>query len=88
MNVAFSPNAWEDFLWWLSANNNGTQKVLKLINEIRRTPFKGTGKPEALKNELHGFWSRRIDQEHRIVYRVDGKGTEQRLQIAQLRYHY
>ena len=88
MIVAFSPIAWDDFQLWLTTDQRRTAKLLELINEIRRHPFTGIGKPESLKHELQGFWSRRINREHRIVYRVDGKGDSQRLLIAQLRYHY
>ena len=63
-------------------------KLNTLIEECRRHPFKGTGKPEPLGGNLAGWWSRRINQEHRLVYRVAGTGTEQTLQVAQCRYHY
>ncbi len=63
-------------------------KINILIRECMRTPFSGTGKPEPLKGELHGFWSRRITGEHRLVYRVTGSGETQELQIAACRYHY
>ena len=63
-------------------------KLNTLIEECRRHPFKGTGKPEPLGGNLSGWWSRRINQEHRLVYRVVGTGTEQTLQVAQCRYHY
>jgi toxin YoeB len=61
---------------------------LRLIEDCRRNPFRGVGKPEPLRNELSGWWSRRIDREHRLVYRVVGSGDTQTLQIAQCRYHY
>ncbi|MFM1975649.1 MAG: hypothetical protein RL145_495 [Pseudomonadota bacterium] len=63
-------------------------RISKLIEHFRRSPFQGIGKPEPLKNELRGWWSRRIDGEHRLVYRVTGTGEDQRLEIAQCRYHY
>ncbi len=63
-------------------------KINILIRECMRTPFSGTGKPEPLKGELQGFWSRRITGEHRLVYRVNGSGDAQELQIAACRYHY
>jgi toxin YoeB len=63
-------------------------RIFRLIEECRRNPFKGVGKPEPLRNELSGWWSRRIDREHRLIYRVTGSGNAQTLQIAQCRYHY
>lgn len=84
MTVAFHPLAWEDYLHWQEADRRILKKLNALIRECRRTPFTGTGKPEPLKNEFQGWWSRRIDQEHRLVYRVRGEVLE----IAQCRYHY
>ncbi len=84
MTVAFHPLAWEDYLHWQDADRRVLKKLNALIRECRRTPFTGTGKPEPLKNEFQGWWSRRIDQEHRLVYRVRGEVLE----IAQCRYHY
>jgi toxin YoeB len=86
--VAFAPTAWDDFCDWITTDTKTTTRILSLIAEIRRTPFDGTGKHEPLKQNLKGFWSRRIDGENRLVYRVDGKGAEQRVQIAMVRYHY
>ena len=89
MKIVFSDNAWEDYLWWQSANNEkGLARVNSLIKETRRSPFKGIAKPEPLKGDLSGWWSRRITDEHRFVYRVTGKDDAQALEIAQLRYHY
>lgn len=84
MTVAFHPLAWEDYLHWQDADRRVLRKLNALIRECRRTPFTGTGKPEPLKNEFQGWWSRRIDQEHRLVYRMRGEVLE----IAQCRYHY
>lgn len=84
MTVAFHLLAWEDYLHWQEADRKMLKKLNALIRECRRTPFTGTGKPEPLKNEFQGWWSRRIDQEHRLVYRVRGEVLE----IAQCRYHY
>lgn len=84
MNIAFQHLAWEDYLHWQAADRKLLKKLNGLIEECRRTPFSGTGKPEPLKNELKGWWSRRIDREHRLVYRVRGDVLE----IAQCRYHY
>lgn len=89
MRLVFSDDAWEDFLWWQSTGRDkGLNRVIELINATKRLPFKGIGKPEPLKGDLTGWWSRRITDEHRFVYRVSGKGESQQLDIAQLRYHY
>ena len=88
MKLVFSINAWEDYLHWQAAEPKILLRVNELIKQCQRTPFQGTGKPEALKGDLSGWWSRRITQEDRLVYRVSGKGGEQALEIAQLRYHY
>lgn len=88
MRVAFWPTAWDDLRFWQEHDAKITAKLLALIEECRRNPFKGTGKPEPLGGNLSGWWSRRISQEHRLVYRVAGSGDEQVLQVAQCRYHY
>ena len=82
--LIFSPNAWDDYQHWLRTDTKMLKRINLLIKDIQREPFDGVGKPEPLKHALAGCWSRRIDGEHRIVYRMhDGK-----LQIIQLRYHY
>ncbi|HUA80761.1 MAG TPA: Txe/YoeB family addiction module toxin [Dyella sp.] len=84
MRLIFSEQAWEDYLYWQKTDKKLVQRVNHLVKEITREPFSGTGKPEPLKHALSGYWSRRINDEHRIVYKViDGD-----LLIAQLRYHY
>jgi len=84
VNLVFSEQAWEDYLYWQKTDKKLVQRINALIKEISRTPHEGTGKPEPLKHALSGYWSRRINDEHRVVYRVaDGA-----LFIAQLRYHY
>lgn len=89
MKLIFADPAWEDYLWWQSAGNEkGLARVNDLLKATRRQPFKGIGKPEPLKGNLKGWWSRRITDEHRFVYRVRGTGAAQGLEIAQLRYHY
>lgn len=89
MRLIFSDQSWEDYLWWQSPGSEKTlERVNTLIKETKRTPFKGIGKPEPLKGDLAGWWSRRITDEHRFVYRVSGEGETQALEIAQLRYHY
>ena len=88
MKLVFAGQAWEDYLHWQARDQTTLDRVNALIEECPRTPFKGTGKPEPLKGDLKGWWSRRITLEDRLVYRVAGSGDEQRLEIAQCRYHY
>ena len=88
MKIVFSDNAWEDYRHWLDTDRKVLARLNGLIEECRRTPFKGTGKPEALRGDLQGWWSRRITHDDRLVYRVAGTGDEQRLDIAQCRFHY
>ena len=88
MNLVFGARAWEDYLHWQATDPKGLEKLNALIKECARTPFQGTGKPEPLRSDLQGFWSRRLTREDRLVYRVEGKGAEQRLEIAQCRQHY
>ena len=88
MKITFQEDAWEDYLQWQEDDPEVLLKLNRLITECRRTPFSGTGKPEPLKHELAGAWSRRITQEHRLVYRVSGKGQAQVLEILQCRFHY
>jgi toxin YoeB len=84
MDVVFMPKGWDDYQFWIESNLKLVKKNNVLIKECQRTPFNGIGKPEPLKSELSGWWSRRIDREHRLVYRVkDGA-----LEIAQCRHHY
>jgi toxin YoeB len=88
VKIVFAARAWEDCLHWLASDSNILERLNGLINECRRTPFKGTGKPEPLKGDLKGWWSRRITLEDRLVYRVARQGEEQRLEIIQCRLHY
>lgn len=84
MRLIFSDHAWDDYLYWQKTDKKSLNRINALIKEIQRSPFTGMGKPEPLKFGLSGYWSRRIDREHRIVYKVvDGD-----LLIAQLRHHY
>ena len=82
--LTFSDEAWEDYLYWQETDRARLRRINQLIKEIRRNPHDGIGKPEPLKHQLSGWWSRRIDAEHRVVYRV----TEQAVEIAGLRNHY
>jgi toxin YoeB len=84
MKIIFSGQGWEDYLYWQNTDRKLLKRVNELIKEITRTPFQGTGKPEPLRNALAGYWSRRINDEHRLVYKVEGNAVL----IAQARYHY
>lgn len=84
MRIVFSKNAWEDYTSWLTEDKKILKKINSLIKDIKRTPYEGIGKPEPLKFDLAGFWSRRIDQAHRLVYKIEGND----LQIFACKYHY
>lgn len=84
MRLVFSELAWEDYLYWQKHDRKLVERINKLIEATARDPYAGIGKPEPLKHALSGFWSRRIDDEHRMVYRLVGD----QLEIAQLRFHY
>ena len=88
MRLLWSEEGWQDYLFWQKTDQKLLQAINDLIKDISRDPLKGIGKPETLKHSLAGWWSRRITGEHRIVYRVFGKGAEQTIQIIQCRYHY
>ena len=82
--LSWASHAWEDYLYWQNTDKRQVKRINKLIKDIKRTPFEGIGKPEPLKHDWSGYWSRRIDGEHRLVYKV----TDDALIIAQCRYHY
>lgn len=84
MNLIWSSSAWQSYLYWQQMDKKKLQRINKLIKDCMRTPFKGIGKPEGLKGELQGYWSRRIDGEHRLVYKIQKND----LFIASCRYHY
>ena len=84
MKVTFTPTALDDLRYWLKTDKRQAERVLALLEEIRRTPFEGTGKPEPLRFQLAGCWSRRIDREHRLVYQVE----EAEIVVIACRYHY
>ena len=88
MRIVWTANAWDDYLHWQQTDQKIMGSINDLIKNIKREPFKGLGKPEPLKDAIQGFWSRRITQEDRLVYRVSGKGQSQQLEIIQCRYHY
>ena len=84
MKLIFAEKAWDDYLYWQKTDKKMLNRINILIKDIKREPFEGIGKPEPLKHALSGYWSRRINDEHRVVYKV----TEGAILIAQLRYHY
>jgi len=84
VKLVFAEKAWEDYLYWQKTDKKILKRINMLIKDIAREPFEGIGKPEPLKHALSGYWSRRINDEHRIVYKVQ----DDSLLIAQLRYHY
>ena len=88
MRLSFSSRAWSEYLEWQGDDRRGLLRVNALLEECRRDPFRGTGKPEPLGGNLSGWWSRRITREHRLVYRVARGGDKQVLQVAECRYHY
>ena len=84
MRIVFSKNAWDDYTSWLQIDKKMLKKINDLIRDIQRTPHSGVGKPEPLKYDLAGYWSRRIDQEHRLVYQV----KDNDIRIISCKYHY
>ena len=83
-NLEFDADAFEDLAWWIESDRKKALKIIKLIREVQRNPFEGTGQPEVLKHDLSGCWSRRIDQEHRLVYEV----LDDKIRILACRFHY
>lgn len=89
MNFEFTQRSWEELEYWIDNDNEVVLKIKELLKDIRKTPFQGIGKPEPLRYDLKGFWSRRITGEHRLVYKVEGKkGINQKCFIIQCRFHY
>jgi toxin YoeB len=84
VNIQFTPEAWEDYLYWQGMDKRTLKRINELLKDASRTPFDGRGKPEPLRHELRGCWSRRIDQEHRLVYEVEGDI----LRVISVRFHY
>jgi toxin YoeB len=88
VRVVFDPEAWTEYLGWQREDMRVLEKLNGLIEECRRDPFRGTGKPEPLRKNLSGWWSRRITGEHRLVYRVRGSDEAQAIEVLSCRYHY
>jgi toxin YoeB len=84
MKITFSPNSWEEYVSWQTEDKKMLRKINELIKDIQRNPFEGKGKPEPLKYDLSGYWSRRIDREHRLVYHFSAN----EIQIISCRFHY
>ena len=84
MRIIFSQRAWEDYLYWQRTDRRTLKRINELIKAIQREPYSGIGKPEPLRHALSGYWSRRINEEHRLVYKVEGDAVL----IAQVRFHY
>jgi len=96
MNLIWTENAWEEYLYWQATNKKILQRINELIKNIKQSPFEGIGKPEPLKFEFAGKWSRKINEEHRLIYEVNGKKEKNKgrvvdkriLVIYQCKYHY
>ncbi|MGC2788357.1 MAG: Txe/YoeB family addiction module toxin [Roseiarcus sp.] len=89
MKLTWTADAWDDYTYWQRFDPTKAEKIKALIKDIKENdPFKGFGKPEPLKHDLSGFWSRRITGDHRLVYRVTGAPGAQQLEIVQCRFHY
>jgi toxin YoeB len=89
MDISFTPNGWEEFEYWINNDSDIVARIKDLIKSIKQDPFKGIGKPEPLRYDLKGYWSRRITGEHRIVYKISGsKGVDQKCIIIQCRFQY
>ena len=88
MRVLFTPAGWSDYQFWVENDRAALLRLNTLIGDIRRSPFVGMGKPEPLRGEFSGWWSRRLDREHRLVYRIEGAGEAQTLIISACRFHY
>ncbi|MHA8106981.1 Txe/YoeB family addiction module toxin [Aquirufa sp. 5-AUSEE-100C1] len=84
MKIVFTSHSWEDYLYWQKIDKQKLKRINELIKDITRNPYAGIGKPEALKYQYAGFWSQRIDEEHRLIYRV----VDEEIQIAKCRFHY
>jgi toxin YoeB len=89
MLIEFTEHGWEEFSWWIENDPETVEKINEILKSIIKTPFSGLGKPEPLKHDLKGYWSRRITGEHRLVYRISGtKVSDQKCSVIQCRFHY
>jgi toxin YoeB len=88
VNFFWTPDGWREYVAWQSTDLDMVKKINALIKNISRDHFTGLGKPEPLRGDFQGWWARRITDEHRLIYRIVGKGMDKQLEIAQCRYHY
>ena len=88
MKLLWTDQGWEDYTHWQNTDAKMVKRINEVIRDTRRDPLQGMGKPEPLRNEMSGWWSRRINEEHRMVYRVTGSGAAQALEIGSCRFHY
>ena len=88
MRLAFTPYAWEDYLYWQATDKRMLKRINRLIEDTMRSPFEGIGKPERLSFDFSGQWSRRIDEEHRLIYHVDERHDREELVIVKARHHH
>jgi toxin YoeB len=88
LRVEFTTTGWDDYCHWVEHDRRMVERVHELIKDIGRDPFKGLGKPEPLRHELAGFWSRRMDGEHRLVYAMEGNRQARKVVVLMCRYHY
>lgn len=88
MSIEFTKHAWEEFEYWMENDPDVADRIKELLRDIRKNPFTGLGKPEPLRFDLKGYWSRRITQSDRLVYRVDGNKGNQKCLVLQCRFHY
>lgn len=88
MKLLWTGQGWDDYEHWQRTDMDMVDKIVVILRDLKRSPFLGLGKPESLRNEMAGWWTRRINREHRLVYRVSGKGAEQAVEIAACRFRY
>jgi toxin YoeB len=88
VKLLWTDRGWTDYTYWQDIDVKMLKRINEMIRDMRRSPFQGIGKPEPLRNDMSGWWSRRLTQEHRIVYRVTGSGETQAIEIAACRFHY
>jgi toxin YoeB len=88
VKLLWTEQGWADYTYWQDIDPKMLKRINEMIRDMRRSPFQGIGKPEPLRNDMSGWWSRRMTQEHRIIYRVTGNGDAQAIEIAACRFHY
>jgi toxin YoeB len=88
VNLLWTAQGWEDYLYWQGVDLKMVARINELLRDVLRNPFQGIGRPEPLRNEMSGWWSRRIDQAHRLIYRVTGTGETKAIEVTACRFHY